>query len=145
MHKAYALRVGASVQQDAVPDDPVAQQRGRVVEDHEIDQVTAHGAGHRGHESEAGVLERSRSVGAGVVHEDGDVDVALRARCALDPAPEQPGEPHRGLRPQAAREVGSQAADRGIAHGFERVHPDFNVPDPMPQRRLGVPVPAGPQ
>lgn len=129
VHEPYAIRVGASVQQHAVPDDPVSQQRGGVVEDHEIDQIAAHGAGHRGNQSETGVLERSRPVGAGVVDEDGDVDVALRARRAPDPASEQPSEADGRLGAQAAREVIAQAADRGIPHSLERRHPETNVPD----------------
>ena len=90
-HEAHALYVGARVQQDAVADHAVAQQRGRVVEDHEIDQVAANGAGHRRDESTTDVLECFRAVGAGVVHEDGDVDVTLGAGRIPDPAPEQPG------------------------------------------------------
>lgn len=116
MHEPYALRVGASVQQDAVPDDPVSQQRGGVVEDHEIDQIAADGSGHQWYEPEVGILERPRSGGAGVVHENGDVDVALGARSATDAAPEQPGEADGRLGAQAAREVIAQAADRGVPH-----------------------------
>lgn len=129
VHEAYALRIGASVQQDAVPDDPMSQQRGGVVEDHEIDQIAADGPGHQWNEPEAGILERPRSGGAGVVDENRDVDVALRTRRAPDPAPEQPGQADRRLGAQAARKVVAQAADRGVAHSFERRHPGANVPD----------------
>ena len=124
VHEAYALRVGACVQQDTVPDDPVSQERGGVVEDDKVDQVAADGAGHRRDESEVGVLERSRTVGAGIVDQDGDVDVAVRALRAAGPAPEQPGEAHGRLRPQAAREVVAQLASRCVrGAGVGRVHP----------------------
>ncbi len=129
LHEAYALLVGASVQQDTVPDDPVSQQRGRVVEDHEIDQIAADGPGHQRNEPEVGVLERPRSVGAGVVDENRDVDVALRARRTPDPAAKQPGEAHGRLGPQVAREIFAQPADRGVAHFSELGHRDSNVPD----------------
>ena len=128
-HEAHALDLGARAQQDAVADHAVAQQRGCVVEDDEIDEVAANGAGHQRNESTAGVLERFRAVGAGVVHEDGDVDVTLGAGRIPDPAPEQPGETDRGLGAQAAREVVAQAAERVAAHAFELCHRDSNVAD----------------
>ena len=128
-HEAHALDVGARVQQDAVADHLVAQQRGCVVEDHEIDQVATNGTGHCRDESKAGGLERLRAVGAGIVDKDGDVDVTLRAGRTPDPAPEQPGETDRRVGAQAAREVVGQAAERVAAHAFEFRHRDSNVAD----------------
>ena len=128
-HEAHALDVGARVQQDAVADHLVAQQRGCVVEDHEIDQVAANGTGHGWDESEAGGLECLRAVGAGIVDNDGDVDVALRTGRTPDPAPEQPGEADGGLGAQATREVVAQAAEPVAAHAFEFRHRDSNVAD----------------
>ena len=129
VYEAHALRFGARVQQDAVANDPVAQQRGRVVENDEIDQIAADGAGHQRYEPEVGVLERSRAGGAGVVDQNRYVDVALRTRCAPDPAPEQPGEADGRLGAQPAREIIAQATGRVVAHFRERSHRDTNVPD----------------
>ena len=107
----------------------MSQQRRGVVEDHEVDEVAAHGAGHRGDESEVGVVERSRTVGARIVDEHGNVDVALPASGPAGPAPEQPGQADGRFGTQAAREVVAQAADRGVAHLCELSHRGSNVPD----------------
>ena len=114
----------------------MAQQRGRMVEDYEIDQIAADGAGHRRNESKIRVLERSRTVGAGVVDEDRHVDVALRTRYARDSAPEQPGEAHGRLRAQAARKVVAQPVERGIAAGFGRTHQGTNLAETASEARF---------
>lgn len=141
-HEARALGVGAGVQQDAVADDAVAQQGGRVIEDHEVDQVAADDAAERAEYPEERVLDRVRAGRAGIVDQDGDVDVAVRPRGPAGPASEQPGEAHGRLGAQAAREGVAQPPGRGVPAGVGGMHSGADRTrraDSMP----GVPAPAG--
>ena len=127
--EASPLGVGARVQQDAVANDTVSQQRGRVVEKHEVDEVAADEPAERANHPEHRVLDRSRPGRAGVADEHGDVDVAVPTGGAARPASEQPREADRRLGAQAAREVVAQAAERVAAHAFEFRHRGSNVAD----------------
>ena len=141
-HEARALGVRAGVQQDAVADDAVAQQGGRVVEDHEVDQITADDAAERAEYPEERVLDSIRAGRAGIVDQDGDVDVAVRPRGPAGPASEQPGEAHGRLGAQAAREGVAQPPGRGVPAGVGGIHSGADrtrQADSMP----GVPAPAG--
>ena len=106
MHKSNALCVGACEQQDTVADHPVAQQDGRVIEEHEVDEVAPDGAGRSANHAEERVRDRGRAGDAGVVDEDGDVDVTVRTVPATGLASEQPG----GLQAGFAGEVRCQPA-----------------------------------
>ena len=129
MHKTNALCGGACEQQDPVADHPVAQQDGRVIEKHEIDEVAANGTGRSSNYAEERVGHGGRACDVSVVDEDGDVDVTVRAVPATGPAAEQPGEADDRIGAQAAREIFAQPAGRGVAHWFEPGHRDSNVPD----------------
>lgn len=129
------------MQQDAVADDAVAQQRRRVVEDHGVDQIAADDAAERAEYPEERVLDRVRAGRAGIVDQDGDVDVAVRPRGPAGPASEQPGEAHGRLGAQAAREGVAQPG-RGVPAGVGGMHSGADRTrraDSMP----GVPAPAG--
>lgn len=121
-HEARALRVGAGVQQDAVADDAVAQQGGCVVEDREVGQVAADDAAECAEHPEERVLDGVRAGRAGIVDQDGDVDVAVRPRGPAGPASEQPGEAHGRLGAQAAREGVAQPPVRGVPAAVGGMH-----------------------
>ncbi len=56
VHKANALCVGACEQQNTVADHPVAQQDGRVIEEHEVDEVAPDGTGRSANHAEEQTL-----------------------------------------------------------------------------------------
>ena len=137
--EARTLGVGARVQQDAVTDNAVSQQRGRVVEEHEVDEVAGDEPAERANYPEHGVLDRPGSGRARVADEDGDVHVAVPAGGAARPASEQPREADRRLGTQAAREVVAQPAVGTTASRFGCIHGDTNLPEigagPRPRER----------
>ena len=83
----------------------MTQQGGRLVEQHEVDPVAPDVAGHRGDEPPDRLLDRGGRRDAGVVDEDGDVDIAVRTRRAARPTPEQVGEADRRLGTQTPGEI----------------------------------------
>ena len=129
MHKSNALCVGACEQQDTVADHPVAQQDGRVIEEHEVDEVAPDGAGRSANHAEERVRVRGRAGDAGVVDEDGDVDVTVRTVPATGLASEQPGEVDDRVGAQAAREIGAQAEGRFLLRGGSVLHPGTTLAD----------------
>ena len=147
MHKANALCIGAREQQDAVTQHPVPQQHGRVIEEHEVDEVAADGARRRANHPEQRVLGCGGAGDTCVVDKDGDVDVAVATLRSAGPAAEQPGEADYRIGAQAAREIGGQAVCRFLARGGWVLHPGTTLADGPggSERTLGVPAPAGPQ
>ena len=127
-YEAHTLGLGARVQQDAIADDAVPQQRGRAVEEHEVEEVAADEPAERSNHPEQRVLGRSRPGRAGVADEHGDVHVAVPTRGAARPAAEQPREADRRLRTQTAREVVTQPAVGATTGRFGLAAPQPNGP-----------------
>jgi len=96
-HEPGALGVVACVQEDAVPDHAMAQQRGRTVEDHQVQPVAADDLSEHVRQAPDGALHRAGIRDRFVVQQNRDVDVAVGSRGAPGGAAEEIAETHRRL------------------------------------------------
>lgn len=91
----HALGLAARVQQQAVAQHMMAEERRCVVEEDEIETIARHAvAAQRDDETPKGLLDAFRVRHEGVVHQHPNVDVAPRTLPTASPAAKQVGNPH---------------------------------------------------
>ena len=129
--ESYAIGFGTCEQQYAVANHAVAQERRSIVEENKIEPIARNPATERTGQTPDRILDRRRIRRVLVVEQHRDVDVALAAGGPACPASMQPGETHRGVPAQSARELVVEPGNLTIAgvrgHG---VFPLVTLPVP---------------
>lgn len=90
----HPVRLAAREQQHSVPQHPVAEQRRRSVEHQDVQQLGWHDGAEPPGEAPHRAVDAGGSRPALVVDQDGDVEVAARARSSPSAAAEQVAETH---------------------------------------------------